>query len=216
MIARVELMNVVFDFGGVLFGWQPAQLMASTFPELAPTDEMAQQLARAVFGHDDWQQFDAGKLTISEVVQRTAGRLALPPDRLLQLVQGIGEYLMPLPDTLTVLDELKAQRDSGADLRLYYLSNMPAPYARVLQQRHDFLKWFDGGIFSGDVNLIKPDAAIFQLLQRQFQLEPANTFFIDDLAHNIATAHALGWRASRFETAAILRSQMMQIKLLNI
>lgn len=209
-------MNVVFDFGGVLFGWQPAQLIASTFPELAPTDDMAHQLARAVFGHDDWQQFDAGKLTISEVVQLTARRLTLPPDRLLQLVQGIGEYLMPLPDTLSVLAELKAKRDSGSDLRLYYLSNMPAPYARVLQQRHDFLKWFDGGIFSGDVNLIKPDAAIFLLLQRQHQLEAANTFFIDDLAHNVAAAHALGWHANRFDSAAVLRSQMLKMKLLNM
>jgi putative hydrolase of the HAD superfamily len=209
-------MNVVFDFGGVLFGWQPARLIASTFPELAPTDEMAHQLGRAVFGHDDWQQFDAGKLVISQVVPRTASRLALPQDRLLQLVQGIGEYLMPLADTLAVLAELKAKRDGGAALKLYYLSNMPAPYARVLEQRHDFLKWFDGGIFSGDVNLIKPDAAIYQLLQRQYQLKPDDTFFIDDLAHNIAAAQALGWRASRFESAAILRSQLFNMKLLNM
>ena len=209
-------MNVVFDFGGVLFGWKPARLIASTFPELATTDEAAHELGRAVFSHDDWQQFDAGMLDIPQVVQRTAQRLALPRGRLLHLVQGIGDCLMPMPDIVAVLADLKAKREGGAGLKLYYLSNMPEAYARVLESRHEFLKWFDGGIFSGDVNLIKPDARIYQLLARQYQLEPAETFFIDDLAHNIDAAQALGWRAARFESAELLRKQLVNHQLLNV
>lgn len=201
-------MNVVFDFGGVLFGWKPAQLIASTFPELVSNDKAAHGLGRAVFSHDDWQQFDAGMLDIAHVVRRTALRLALPHDRLLTLVEGIGDYLAPIPETVAVLADLRARRDAGANLKLYYLSNMPQPYARVLQRRHDFLNWFDGGVFSGDVKLIKPDPAIYQLLQRQYQLEPSQTFFIDDLPHNIAAAQAEGWRAARFESADVLKRQI--------
>lgn len=208
-------MNVVFDFGGVLFAWKPAQLMATTFPEIAPDEEAAHHLGRAVFSHDDWQQFDAGNLDIAQVVDRTAQRLDLPLDRLLKLVQGIGEYLTPMPGTLAVLADLKAKRDSGADLKLYYLSNMPRPYARVLERRHDFLGWFDGGIFSGDVNRIKPDAGIFRLLARQYRLEPAETFFVDDLATNIDAAQAMGWRGTRFESAELLRQQLVNEQLLN-
>ena len=208
-------MNVVFDFGGVLFAWEPARLIAATFPEIAPDEEAARHLGRAVFSHDDWQQFDAGNLEIAQVVDRTAQRLDLPHDRLFRLVQGIGEYLTPMPGTLAVLAELRAKRDRGADLKLYYLSNMPRPYARVLERRHEFLGWFDGGIFSGDVNLIKPDAGIYQLLARQYRLDPSETFFVDDLAPNIDAARMMGWRGTRFESAELLRQQLVNGQLLN-
>ena len=63
---------------------------------------------------------------------------------------------------------------------------MPAPYARTLERLHDFLGDFDGGIFSGDVLLIKPEPAIYQLLQTRYALEPAKTVFIDDLLDQCA------------------------------
>ena len=36
-------MNLVFDFGAVLFHWQPAQLVAESFPDLAATPQAVQQ-----------------------------------------------------------------------------------------------------------------------------------------------------------------------------
>ena len=34
-------MNIVFDFGAVLFDWQPVQLVAQHFPERAATPAQA-------------------------------------------------------------------------------------------------------------------------------------------------------------------------------
>ena len=148
---------------------------------------------------------------MAQVVTRTATRMGLPLDRLQRLVENIGAQLVPKPETLELLNEWKERRDQGADVRLYYLSNMPAPYARVLELRHEFLNWFDGGIFSGDVNLIKPDAAIYKLLQRQYHLEPDRTVFIDDLARNIAAAQELGWQGILFDHAGDLRKKLLNM-----
>lgn len=198
-------MNLVFDFGAVLVDWQPAQLLAAHFPDLTATPQVAQQLARSIFSHEDWHAFDRGQITLEVVVQRTARRLALPRGQLRGLVAGIGERLSPLQESVAVLAELEGRRRLRGDVRLYFLSNMPAPYARTLEQKHVFLQWFDGGIFSGDVQHIKPEPAIFQLLQTRYALAPAQTLMIDDLKGNVDAACALGWGGIQFVSAQQLR-----------
>ena len=157
--------NIVFDFGAVLFSWRPDLLLAEQFPLRAATPQAAQAL------------------------QRFAENWKLP--QLWNFMSGIGERLAPMPDSVALLTMLREQRDRHGDLRLYFLSNMPAPFARVLEHRHAFLSWFDGGVFSGDVQLIKPDPAIYALLETRYALEPAKTVFVDDLVANVAAAGAV-------------------------
>lgn len=203
-------MNIVFDFGVVLFTWQPAKLLMQAFPQRAETQEAAAHLAYEVFGHPDWHDFDRGVLAMDEVVRRTSQRLDLPLQDLAQLVRGIGDYLTPVHESVAVLKQLHARRLAGDGITgLYYLSNMPVLYARVLEERHAFLQWFDGGIFSGDVKHIKPDPAIYQLLQSRYALQPAQTLFIDDLKKNVDVARTLGWQGIHFESPAQLASELL-------
>ncbi|MDZ7938215.1 MAG: HAD family phosphatase [Rhodoferax sp.] len=212
---RTERMNVVFDFGAVLFTWRPVDLVAECFPERASTPALAGHLAHEVFGHADWQAFDRGTATMAEVIDRTVVRLGLDRKALTTLVEGIGGRLVPMPDSIALLHRLKAlrtaqQAEGQADaLKLYFLSNMPVPYARTLEQSHVFLKEFDGGIFSGDVLLIKPEPAIYQLLQNRYALEPTKTVFIDDLLGNIEAARTQDWHGVHFKNAGQV-SQALQ------
>lgn len=202
---------MVFDFGAVLFTWQPGVLIKTHFPEHAVTPEKTLALAQAVFGHADWHNFDRGVLSAETVSQRTAARLGLHEPALLALVEGIAEHLRPIHDSVALLAELRDLRQQQPALRLYFLSNMPTPYARVLERKHAFLDWFDGGIFSGDVQRIKPEAEIYALLESRYVLEPSHTLFIDDLAANVACAEARGWRGIRFESAAQLRAELLRL-----
>ena len=204
-------MNLVFDFGAVLFTWQPQLFLRSYFPDLVSTPERAAALAKDFFHHADWQAFDQGKLSMEVVIDRTADRLALPADRVQALIFNIGELLTPMRDSVEVLAHWHARRESEGDVRLYFLSNMPTPYARLLEQRHDFLQWFDGGIFSGDVQHIKPAPGIYELLERRYALDPGNTLFIDDLLVNVEAAQARGWHGIHFESAPQLQARLTQV-----
>ena len=221
-------MNLVFDFGAVLVEWQPARLLQTHFPKLANTAEGFGQLAQDFFHHADWQSFDRGTLGLAEVARRTAARLNLPQLQVQGLMESIGDLLTAKPDTLAVLEDLHRQRThkkrahkQGAHeqtahnqaahnqpLRLYYLSNMPVPFARTLEKNHPFLSWFDGGIFSGDVQSIKPEASIYQLLQSRYQLVPDQTLFIDDMPVNVQAARACGWQGIHFESATQLAAEL--------
>lgn len=202
-------MNVVFDFGAVLFTWRPAELVAQAFPERAATEADAKQLAHAVFSHTDWHNFDRGLMEMDTLISRTASRLKLQHTALQALVHGIGERLLPMMDTVAVLQALHGNRQQGGGVRgLYFLSNMPTPYARALEQKHAFLQQFDGGIFSGDVLCSKPDPGIYSLLQSRYGLVPGSTVFIDDLKSNVDAATALGWKGIHFTSAAQLADEL--------
>ena len=211
-------MNIVFDFGAVLFTWRPLELVAESFPELAPTPAQAGHWAHQVFGHADWHAFDRGSASMEETIDRTVTRLGLERTALTHLVESIGERLVPMADTVTVLRKLQALRaqqqvQGDGALKLYFLSNMPVPYARTLERTHGFLQGFDGGIFSGDVLLIKPEPAIYQLLQNRFALDPTKTVFIDDLLTNVHAAQAQGWQGIHFQSAAQLAVELQKLDL---
>ena len=188
-------MNVVFDLGAVLIGWEPARLLQAHFPERAPTFETAGAFARAFFHHKDWLDFDCGIRTLDEVVARTSALLTLPTDRVRDLLVPLGETLQPIPESIELLMALAARREKQADVRLFYLSNMPQPYARALERRLPFFSSFDGGIFSADVKLTKPQGEIYELLAWRHGLAAEETLFIDDTAANVEAARAIGWHA---------------------
>jgi putative hydrolase of the HAD superfamily len=191
-------LNVVFDFGAVLFAWQPHLLVQAYFPDHAATDEHAATLASSIFGHPDWLAFDAGTASMFETIERIQQHTGLPVCQLRNLVSDIGTNLAPMPHAINVLSSLRERRDrhdsTGQVIKLFYLSNMPEPYARALELKHDFIQWFDDGIFSADVKLAKPDAAIYALCTQRFGLQGTDTVFIDDSLHNVEAARAHGWR----------------------
>ncbi len=197
-------MNIVFDFGAVVFSWRPHEIVGAMFPEQASTEAASRALAEDIFHHDDWQNFDRGTIAQADVVDRAAQRLGLSQPAVHALVAAIPQYLTPIPGTVDLLTRLRERRDSQGDIGLYFLSNMPAPYARILEQRHPFLQWFDGGMFSADVKTIKPQPEIFRLLESRYALAPARTVFIDDLPANVEAARTHGWHAIHFESAAQL------------
>lgn len=201
-------MNFVFDLGAVLVTWEPVSLVRQHLGSHAPTAAAAAALARQLFDHEDWLGFDRGTRTHDDAIGRSALRLSLPGERLHAMLPPAGEHLVPIPVTVELLARLRARRDAGAALRLYYLSNMPMPYARGLMARHAFMHWFDGGIFSGDVKVLKPQREIYALLAERYRLAPEDTVFIDDMPANVAGARAIGWHALHCTRPAALAAQL--------
>jgi len=193
-------MNFVFDFGGVVFNWQPRVLLQQTLPQHAFDEASARELATSLFQSftpgSDWADFDLGRVEPDVLAGRIARRTGLTEADVLAVVRAIPLHLEPQADTIALMRRLKL-----AGHRLFYLSNMPAPYANHLERSHDFLGWFDDGVFSARVQMMKPDPSIFHEAVRRFGLAPADLLFIDDMAHNVDAARALGWQGLHFQGA---------------
>jgi putative hydrolase of the HAD superfamily len=190
--------RIVFDFAGVLFHWQPRQLLRRELPRLAVDEASAQRLADEIFqGYGgDWADFDRGTVDAPALVQRIAARTGLAAADVQRVVDAVPAELQPLPDSVALLRRLHAQ-----GRRLHFLSNMPAPYAEHLEREHDFLRCFESGVISARVRQIKPEPGIFATAARYFGAEPAQLLFIDDLPVNVRAAREAGWQAVRFVDA---------------
>lgn len=198
-------MNLVFDLGGVVLRWQPLQLLQTVLPHHAPDEAQARRVAQAIFQSfqvdGDWAAFDRGTIDAAEVGQRIALRTGFLTEADLAMVtQAVLEHIRPMPESLALLSDLRS-----AGHRLFYLSNMPAAYVDALLKRDPFFDWFDDGVFSSRLQLIKPEPAIFQAASDRFGVSARDLLFIDDLPHNIAAALAQGWRGVCFQNAVQCR-----------
>ena len=190
-------MNIIFDFGNVLVEWNPAQLIEHHYTAPDGKAQFADALAGTLINHQDWLDFDLGLIDSHELAKRSARRLGLNAGGLRAFVDRIPHVLPLFEPTIALMSEL-ADGLHGAH-RVVYLSNMPSAFATVLEARCPWIGRFEGGIFSGRVNLAKPDAAIYAAAEAQFNLDPANTLFLDDSPRNVHAARARGWRAEIIE-----------------
>jgi putative hydrolase of the HAD superfamily len=200
--------NIVFDFGGVVFRWQPHELMRRTLPAHAPDDASAHALVERFFENyrGDWGQFDRGTIAVPELAGRIATRLGLSVGEVLAVIDAVPAELQPQAGTVDLLHRLHANGHA-----IYYLSNMPAPYAEFLERGHPFFERFTDGVFSSRVHLNKPEPEIFELAIRRFGIDPARTVFIDDMVGNVQEARAQGWQAIHFMNAAQCEAELQAL-----
>lgn len=95
----------------------------------------------------------------------------------------------------------------GTGIRLAVLSNAPVSMGEYVR-RQQWARLFDRIVISGEIGLIKPDAAIFAHLLRDLAAPADRVAFTDDLPENIAGAEAAGIRGIVFRGAGPLRSAL--------
>ena len=192
-------MHFVFDFGRVLFNWQPEALLQRVLPQRVLDEASAAHWVAQVFQSygGDWGEFDRGTVEPGDLVQRISGRTGLTPAEVQAVVDAVPASLQPIPASVDLL-----QRLQQPGRPMFYLSNMPAPYADHLEREHAFVRAFSDGVFSARVKLIKPDPAIFDMASQRFGVAPAELVFLDDHPANVAAARAAGWQALLFSDAA--------------
>lgn len=206
--------TLVFDLGGVVLHWQPAQLLRQCLGDRLASDGAATALAAAFFESfrpgGAWAEFDRGSLTGDAVVERIADRgTGLSHADVRRVMQAIPAHLQLRLDCAALLIDLRAEGH-----RLLFLSNMPAPYVGHVQRQLDDIRVFDGGIYSSDVGLVKPETGIFQLALRRFGCTAAELLFFDDNPGNVDAALRLGWQARHFVDADGARRDLVAIGLL--
>ena len=205
-------LRVVWDFGGVLFRWDPAAVLARTLPHRMTAEHGPQHWKEQFFlsYRGEWGEFDRGTLGVEDMVPRIARRTGLSPAEVQAVVDAVPGELQPIAGSVDLLQALHRR-----GRRLHFLSNMPRPLADYLQNRHDFLGLFESGIYSSHVQLTKPDRGLFALAQARFDASPDELVFIDDHPENIDAATRLGWQALLFTGPADLQAELRRLSLLD-
>jgi 2-haloacid dehalogenase len=196
---------IIFDFGGVLLDWDPWYLYQHHF-----SDRQAMESFLAEVNFFDWNaQQDKGRAFATGIAELTAqfpshtNLIQTYYDRWEDSISG------SIPGTVEILYKLKQQ-----GYPLYGLSNWSSETFPRATQKYPFFQLFDDIILSGDVKLLKPDPAIFNLLLSKTGLSAHECLLIDDSQPNIDAAKELGFATIHFISSEHLRTELQMLNLL--
>lgn len=90
------------------------------------------------------------------------------------------------------------------------LSNTSGLHKDYLLATYDIFAPFTGGIYSYSAKCSKPGEEIFRVTIEELDLDPAQTFYIDDLEANILTAQKFGFQTHYYhhDHHALLESEI--------
>lgn len=194
--------TIIFDIGNVLVNFDWGDYIYDLFDD----KETCQKVKDALFGSDFWNELDRGVLTREEMLKGFSDRAPGFEKEIELAFDHVGAALSSCEYTVPLLNVLKSR-----GYRLLYLSNYSRHVMNANPEVLDFIKYMDGGVFSCDVKLIKPDPAIFRVICDKYSLDPSECVFIDDNAANITAAKRAGFNTVRFLDYAQARSELERI-----
>lgn len=199
---RDKLRVVIFDIGNVLIKFSGLEFLREQFG-----DDMSLKIANALFGDGRWSELDRGVMSDEEVFQSFLDAdPSIPRENIEWCFENIFRTVSPCGYAIPWLRDVRK-----LGYRIMYLSN----YSKIIMHKRpevlNFLPLMDGGIFSCDVKLIKPDRAIFALFLDRFLLSPEECLFIDDRADNCLGAASVGMNYFKFDSYEEDRPKIMKL-----
>ena len=199
-----RITTIIFDFGGVLLDWSPYNLYRRFFDRVTEIDQFLSEI-----NFREWNlQQDKGRPFAQGVAELSA---EFP--QYSRLIRAYSEYweesiVGPINGSVAILRHLK---DAG--FSLYGLSNWSAETFPIAFNKYEFFKLFDGIIISGEVKIVKPDPAIFELMLRKIGCSAHECLLIDDSVPNIVAAQKLGFEVIHFQSPEQLEVELRKLKL---
>ena len=176
--------NIIFDFGDVFINLDKE----ATYRELSKlgVDEIDEELMKIVY------QYEEGKITTEDFVSFFSKQFKIAKE---DLIVAWNAILLDFPKhRLAFLKELIESKK----YRLFLLSNTNDLHISWIQNNwgselyNEFKNCFEQFYLSHEIGFRKPNAAIYQFVLNENNLNASETFFIDDTKENTDAAEKLG------------------------
>lgn len=194
--------NIIFDFGAVLVDWNPHYVYDPYFGDPEKATWFIENICTAAWN----KELDGGKPFSQGVAELSAQYPEWAPE--IELYHRNWKKMMggAIPGMYDLVADLKQ-----AGYGIYGLTNWASETFYTIVNDYPVFSLLDGMVVSGDVRLLKPDAAIFNCLLDKYGLKAEESVFIDDNAENVDGAIAAGLSAIRFTGADALREELAHL-----
>jgi HAD superfamily hydrolase (TIGR01509 family) len=198
--------TVVFDLGKVLVDFDytiAARRIAArgtmTLPEIAQYINQSALFVQYELGRITTQQFYA------EICRVTGFRGPLA-----EFGDCFADIFVPI-EPMTQLQVTLRKRG----MTTYVFSNTNELAAEHIRRRFPFYANFDGYILSYQHGAMKPDARLYEVVERKSAHRGAEMLYLDDRPENVAAGAARGWQVILHETPDKSRAAIGKLGLLN-
>ena len=177
----------LFDIGNVLlrFDFSLALEKLAAQSEVHNPTEVIAAIDRIKLAYEDGQIDRAGFLRGAFDVLRFRGTEA-------DFIAAWEDIFEPNLPMIALVERLYGR------FPLYLLSNTNDIHRDYIFRRYEYFGRFTAGTYSYEAKASKPGREIYGIACRQLGIEPAGTFFIDDLLPNIEMARALGFQCHHY------------------
>ncbi|MBR3600730.1 MAG: HAD family phosphatase [Lachnospiraceae bacterium] len=185
-----KIKNIIFDMGRVLLKFDP-YVSLNAYCE---SKEDIDLLYKELFEGPEWIMADEGKITNGQRYELVKERVPQRLYRALKLV--VENWAICMEPVDGALDFYNYVKEKGYNT--YVLSNACNRFYSYFPKHYE-LDSFEGIVVSSDVKMIKPNPAIYEYILKTYDLNPAESLFIDDVEANIRAAEALGIKGFVFK-----------------
>jgi glucose-1-phosphatase len=190
---------VIWDIGGVLVrteDWEPRKRLAES---LGLTRD---DLEHLVFGSEMGQKAQKGEIRAQELLEFVCREVHYPVDETERFEEAFFAGDLLDQELVSYIRSLRSHYHTGI------ISNAWDDVRAMIEQRWKMADAFDQIMISAEEKLVKPDPRIFHLALEKLQVAPQEAVFIDDFAHNIAGAQAVGIHAIQFFSSEQARADL--------
>lgn len=194
--------NIIFDFGGVLLDWNPRYLYDPYFGDV----EKAEWFLTNICTYPWNAQHDAGK----PVAEGTAELVAQYPEWEKEIRMYYSEFGKMIGGQVAGMEEYIKEL-KGRGFRILGLSNWSFETFAMVRPKYPILDLIEERVISGEEKVLKPNAEIYEILLRRFNIKPEESVFIDDNVNNIKGGENVGIQGVIFKDAEQLRTDLEKL-----
>lgn len=179
--------NIIFDVGGVFFDDSKENIR-----KLLNTT--SDEIYKIAYGAG-FNKCLIGEMTISELINN------LEKDNNYKEVEYIlnpNNLVKSYPIIKENFEYIKKLKERG--YKLYLLTNITDASHNYINNQINIDSMFEGGIYSYQEHLVKPNPEIYNLIINRFNLNKDETIFFDDKEKNVNAANEIGLKSVVFKS----------------
>jgi len=196
---------VVFDLGKVLLDFDYS-IAARKISQRARI--RAQELTRFIGQDSLVVRYESGLVSSQEFYTRICALTGYGGT-----FQEFGELFADIFTPIAPMIELQAALRERK-LPTYVFSNTNELVVDYIRRNYPFFANFDGYILSYEHRTMKPEARLYEVVERQSGRQGAEILYLDDRPENVAAGAARGWQAVLHESSAKSMAAVNQLGLL--
>ena len=192
--------NIILDIGGVIFDDGYKNLAKVLKVKL----EEGKEISKIVFG-GDFKKCLLGQLKITTHTKNLKERYPELADKIEYVLspENYNETYPIMKDTLKLIGKLKEQ-----GYKIYLLSNIIEETFKHINNIIKFEKYFDGGAYSYQEGIAKPDNAFYETLVNKYNLVKEECIFFDDKTKNVEAGNSIGIKSVKFEIVEDIKNSL--------
>lgn len=195
---------ILFDLGGVVFTNGTKKFMT----DISARYQISSDIISNVLDGEIGTKYREGKIERNEFWELVLENLPLKESVDDLEKEWIGDYEL-IPGTKDIIEKLRDK------YKVMYLSDNVKERVNKLNEKFDFISWFEGGIFSHEVGVRKPNPKIYDFALKKGEALPQETIFIDDKPKMLKPAIEMGITGLVFETSEKLTKELIGLGVLS-